>query len=172
MTQTRTRLPIALQQAVMRRLRTDLAQANRILKTDYPEPNLNYQQKGTVAGTAHYHLWQISLNSVLLQVNGQVFIDEVVPHELAHLLAHRHFGRVSPHGKEWQYMMEHVLNVPASRTHKFDIASVQGKVFEYDCQCQRHQLTIRRHNRIQKGQTEYRCKQCNSLLKFVAENQV
>lgn len=169
---TQIRLPIALQQAAMRRLRTDLAQANAILKTNYPEPNLNYQQKGTVAGTAHYQNWQISLNSVLLLENGQSFIDEVVPHELAHLLAYRHFGRVSPHGKEWQYMMEQVLNVPASRTHKFDVASVQGKVFEYDCQCQRHQLTIRRHNRIQNGQTEYRCKQCRSLLKFVPKAQI
>jgi len=168
---TKNRLPIALQQAVMRRLRTDLAQANHILKTDYPEPQLNYQQKGTVAGTAHYQNWRINLNSILLLENGQPFIDEVVPHELAHLLAHRHFGRVSPHGKEWQYMMENVLNVPANRTHKFDIRSVQGKVFEYDCQCQRHQLTIRRHNKIQNGQTEYRCKQCHSLLKLVPNTQ-
>ena len=158
------RLPIALQQAVMRRLRDDLAQANHILKTDYPEPSINYQQRGTTAGSAYCSLWQIRLNARLLLENGQRFIDEVVPHELAHLLVHRHFGRVEPHGKQWQYMMEKVLNVSANRTHRFDIISVQGKTFPYRCSCQQHMLTIRRHNRIQRGETEYRCRQCREIL--------
>jgi SprT protein len=50
---------------------------------------------------------------VLLLENQQAFIDEVVPHELAHLLVWKHFGRVAPHGKEWKWMMEAVLGVPA-----------------------------------------------------------
>jgi SprT protein len=49
---------------------------------------------------------------VLLLENQQAFIDEVVPHELAHLLVWKHFGRVAPHGKEWKWMMESVLGVP------------------------------------------------------------
>jgi SprT protein len=44
------RLPIALQQAVMRSLRQSLARANQALKTDYPEPALLYQQRGTAGG--------------------------------------------------------------------------------------------------------------------------
>ena len=45
------RLPIALQQAVMRSLRQSLERANQALKTRYPEPKLLYQQRGT----APYH---------------------------------------------------------------------------------------------------------------------
>lgn len=163
------RLPIALQQAVMRRLRQDLAQANHILNTNYPEPKVSYQQRGTTAGSAYSSLWEIRLNAMLLAENGQAFIDEVVPHELAHLLVYRQFGRVAPHGKEWRYMMEHVLNVSARRTHHFDTASVQGKTFPYRCKCQQHLLTTRRHNRIKKGETEYRCKQCREILELVSE---
>lgn len=105
------RLPIAIQQAVMRSLREKLAQANLKLGRNYPEPKLVYQQRGTAAGTAWLDSYEIRLNPVLMMENQQAFIDEVVPHELAHLLVWKHFGRVAPHGKEWKWMMEAVLGV-------------------------------------------------------------
>ena len=165
------RLPIALQQAVMRSLRQSLERANQALKTRYPEPKLLYQQRGTAAGTAWLASWEIRINPVLLLENQQAFIDEVVPHELAHLLVWKQFGRVAPHGKEWKWMMEQVLGVPARRTHQFEIASVRSNTFAYRCQCQQHQLTVRRHNRILRKESEYRCVHCGSLLiagEFVA----
>ncbi|WP_439213809.1 SprT family zinc-dependent metalloprotease [Duffyella gerundensis] len=158
------RLPVALQQAVMQSLRTHLQQANQALKTHYPEPALNYQQRGTAAGTAWLESWEIRLNPVLLLENQQAFVDEVVPHELAHLLVWKHFGRVPPHGKEWRWMMETVLGVPARRTHQFAVASVRRNTFPYRCRCQQHQLTVRRHNRVQRGETQYRCVHCGDVL--------
>jgi predicted SprT family Zn-dependent metalloprotease len=89
--------------------------------------------------------------------NQQAFIDEVVPHELAHLLVWKHFGRVAPHGKEWKWMMEAVLGVPARSTHQFELESVRRNTFPYRCQCQQHQLTVRRHNRVVRGEATYRC---------------
>lgn len=70
----------------MRSLRDKLAQANRHLERSYPEPTLVYQQRGSAAGTAWLASYEIRLNPVLLLENQQAFIDEVVPHELAHLL--------------------------------------------------------------------------------------
>lgn len=107
-----SRLPIAIQQAVMRRLREKLAQANLKLGRNYPEPKLSYTQRGTSAGTAWLESYEIRLNPVLLLENSEAFIEEVVPHELAHLLVWKHFGRVAPHGKEWKWMMESVLAFP------------------------------------------------------------
>ena len=46
------RIPIAIQQAVMRSLREHLAKANLKLERRYAEPTLVYQQRGTSAGTA------------------------------------------------------------------------------------------------------------------------
>lgn len=158
------RLTIALQQSVMRALREKLQQANQRLARNYPEPKLIYQQRGTAAGTAWLESWEIRLNPVLLQENQQAFIEEVVPHELAHLLVWRHFGRVPPHGKEWKWMMETILEVPARRTHQFEVASVRGKAFPYRCRCQQHHLTVRRHNRVLRGETEYRCVHCGDRL--------
>lgn len=159
------RLPIALQQAVMRCLREKLQQANAHLGTHYPEPKMVYQQRGTAAGTAWLESNEIRLNPVLLMENQQAFVDEVVPHELAHLLVWKHFGRVAPHGKEWKWMMETVLGVPARRTHKFEVDSVRKNTFPYRCPCQQHQLTVRRHNRVLRGEAEYRCTHCGQLLK-------
>ncbi|KGA31716.1 MULTISPECIES: SprT family zinc-dependent metalloprotease [Pectobacterium] len=166
------RIPIASHQAVMRCLRDKLQQANLTLQTDYTEPTVNYQQRGSTAGTAWLQHWEIRLNPVLLQENQQAFIDEVVPHELAHLLVYARFGRVAPHGKEWRWMMESVLHVPAKRTHRFAVQSVQGKTFTYLCDCQRHELTIRRHNRVLRGETEYRCRRCGKTLRHDVKNSI
>ncbi|PVZ83364.1 SprT family zinc-dependent metalloprotease [Serratia sp. S1B] len=162
----RIRIPIALQQAVMRCLRDKLQLAQQHLAVEFPEPKVIYQQRGTSAGTAWLQSWEIRLNPVLLLENQQPFIDEVVPHELAHLLVFRHFGRVAPHGQEWRWMMEQVLQVSARRTHRFEISSVQSKTFPYRCACQQHQLTLRRHNRVMRGESEYRCRQCGKKLSF------
>lgn len=80
----------------MRSLREHLANANRKLERRYAEPTLVYQQRGTSAGTAWLEKNEIRLNPVLLLENQREFIDEVVPHELAHLLVWQHFGRVAP----------------------------------------------------------------------------
>ncbi|HBQ4471205.1 TPA: SprT family zinc-dependent metalloprotease [Klebsiella pneumoniae subsp. pneumoniae] len=158
------RISIAIQQAVMRSLREHLANANRKLERRYAEPTLVYQQRGTSAGTAWLEKNEIRLNPVLLLENQREFIDEVVPHELAHLLVWQHFGRVAPHGKEWKWMMESVLGVPARRTHRFELASVRQNTFPYRCRCQQHQLTVRRHNRVVRGEATYRCVRCGDLL--------
>ncbi|MGK3374092.1 SprT family zinc-dependent metalloprotease, partial [Citrobacter youngae] len=96
--------------------------------------------------------------------NVDAFVNEVVPHELAHLLVWKYFGRVPPHGKEWKWMMESVLGVPARRTHQFELQSVQRKTFTYRCKCQEHQLTVRRHNRVIRGEATYRCVHCGEPL--------
>lgn len=158
------RLPIAIQQAVMRSLREHLSRANLKLARNYPEPKLVYHQRGTSTGTAWLDAYEIRLNPVLLMENQQAFIDEVVPHELAHLLVWKHFGRVAPHGKEWKWMMEGVLGVPARRTHAFELESVRRNTFPYRCSCQQHQLTVRRHNRVVRGEATYRCVKCGEVL--------
>ena len=109
---------------------------------------------------------EIRLNPVLLVENGAAFIQQVVPHELAHLLVYQQFGRVQPHGKEWKMMMEQVLGVPAHIYHKFSTASV-AKQFSYQCDCQTHLLSVRRHNAIQRNQRSYICRNCNQPLRLL-----
>lgn len=162
------RIPIYLQQKAMRMLRAKLNLAQQKLKQIFPEPTLNYKQRGTTAGSAYLKEWEIRLNAVLLIENGDSFINEVIPHELAHLLVYQVFGRkgIAPHGKEWKWMMEHVLDVPAKRTHRFEVTSVKSRTFTYHCACSTtHELTIRRHNKIVRGENQYLCRKCGEVLK-------
>lgn len=162
------RVPINLQQKVMRTLRAKLMLAQQKLEQHIPDPIINYKQRGTTAGSAYLKEWEIRLNAVLLLENGENFIDEVIPHELAHLLVYRVYGRqgIAPHGSEWKWMMEHVLEVPASRTHCFEVTSVKSRTFHYHCACPiTHELTVRRHNKVVRGESQYLCRKCGEILK-------
>ena len=46
----------------------------------------------------------------------------------------------------------------------FELDSVRQNTFPYRCQCQQHQLTVRRHNRVVRGEATYRCVRCGDLL--------
>lgn len=101
----------------MRCLREKLQLARQNFSAEFLEPKIVYQQRGTSADNAWLLSWEIRLNPVLLMENQQPFIDEVIPHELTHLLVFRQFGRVARHGQEWRWMMESVMQVPVRRTH-------------------------------------------------------
>lgn len=129
-------------------------------------PSVNFKLRGKTAGKAYLQLWQIRLNPILFRENPDAFIDEVIPHELAHLLTFQKFGKVRPHGAEWKAIMENVLSSSAKTTHSLDISSVQGRTFKYRCQCQVHLLTIRRHNKVISNKARYHCRECKQLLNF------
>ncbi|QIM63741.1 SprT family protein [Pasteurellaceae bacterium Orientalotternb1] len=155
-----------LKMQVQRQLKRDLAKANDYFNKQFTPPSVNYVVRGVKAGVAYLQQNEIRLNPVLLAENGDEFIRQVVPHELAHLLVYQQFGRVRPHGKEWQMMMEQVLGVPAETTHCFDIQNVQGQHFAYCCGCQTHHLSIHRHNAIVRKQRQYLCRKCGGELRL------
>lgn len=159
------RIPIALQQIVMHVLRNKLATASTKLGKNFTAPLINYRQRGTIAGSAHLQAWEIRLNPILLIENGEIFVNQVIPHKLAHLLVYHCFGKTAPHGKEWKWMMAVILEVPPQTTHQFALNSIRKQIFHYHCQCDlSHQLTLRRHNKIQHGKGEYICKKCGQYL--------
>ena len=149
-----------------RQLKHSLALANQFFNKEFTIPVMNFALRGQKAGVAYLQQNEIRLNPVLLVENGAAFIQQVVPHELAHLLVYQQFGRVQPHGKEWKMMMEQVLGVPAHIYHKFSTASV-AKKFSYQCNCQTHLLSVRRHNAIQRNQRSYICRNCNHPLRYL-----
>lgn len=155
-----------LKMQVQRKLHQCLGLAQDHFKQTFPMPNVMYDLRGVKAGVAYLQQNEIRLNKTLLLENPVEFIQQVVPHELAHLLVYQLFGNVKPHGKEWQNMMQQLFHLPALTCHQFDTKNVRGKTFAYHCECQTHHLSSRRHQRILQQQMHYICRQCGSPLVF------
>lgn len=152
-----------LKMQVIRRLMGCLNQAEAYFKQTFPIPTVHYNVRGQKAGVAYLQQNEIRLNPILLQENPEYFLKQVIPHELAHLLAFRLFGRVKPHGQEWRGIMQGVFHLNGEITHRLNTESVRGKTFPYLCGCQTHWLTTRRHQQILQGKC-YICRQCKALL--------
>lgn len=160
-----------LKMQVQRKLNQSLQLAEAYFKRKFTMPEVNYELRGIKAGVAYLQKNEIKFNRTLLLENADEFIRQVVPHELAHLIVYQMFGRVKPHGKEWQLVMNEIFNLPADTCHQFDIKNVQGETFEYSCACQTHFLSTRRHNRIVREKIEYLCRKCKGKLVFVDETE-
>lgn len=135
----------------------------------FPRPELLINLRGFSAGVAELQKNRLRFNAVLLQENQAAFLAEVVPHEVAHLLAWQLYGRnIRPHGIEWQQIMQQVFQQTPYRTHSFDVKRAAKVAYLYACACEgkQHALTLRRHNWIVGGR-RYICLQCKSHLYFL-----
>ncbi|WP_115717280.1 SprT family zinc-dependent metalloprotease [Gallaecimonas mangrovi] len=136
-------------------------EAERQFGQAFPRPAITLDLRGRSAGQAHMGKKQLRFNRTLYKANQAAFLAEVVPHEVAHWLAWQLYGgRIQPHGKEWQQLMQNLFGLHPKRTHDFDI---QEKTFTYHCHCRQHQLTIRRHNKVLRGE-KYLCRYCKGAL--------
>lgn len=133
----------------------------------FTRPTVKIDLRGLSAGTATPSQNLLRFNKELLLNNQQHFLQQTVPHEIAHLLAYHLFGlKIRPHGKEWQHIMNAVYQVPAERCHHYEIKRKPTTYYIYGCHCPTHHtLTIRRHNAIKKGR-KYLCKRCQTILYF------
>ncbi|MDX2465292.1 MAG: SprT-like domain-containing protein [Porticoccus sp.] len=100
-------------------------------------------------------------------------LSVTVPHEVAHYLVDCLYGlsRVRPHGSEWKAVMD-AFGVDSSVTARFDLTGIptrQHQQFEYRCDCKIHQLGLRRHNKVMRGEANYLCRHCSVALASVGE---
>ncbi|MCU7554375.1 SprT family zinc-dependent metalloprotease [Alteromonas sp. ASW11-19] len=149
--------------AVMQRVAHLYNEAQQHFQRRFPLPEITYRRSGRNAGTAFLNQNRINLNGPLFTANQSAFLAEVVPHEVSHLLVWQLYGRVKPHGEQWQYVMETVFDTPATTTHQFDLAPLNISTYPYRCQCDVVQLSVRRHNKVLRGQ-RYVCRRCNTSL--------
>ncbi len=128
-------------------------------------PDVNLDQRGKIAGSAHLQKNLIKLNRKLFMQNYDDFLKQVIPHEVAHIVCYQHFGRVKPHGVEWQSIMRSLFHLDAHVTHQFDVTDVGMQDFAYQCECNHLiMLSVVRHNKVKKGKQQYRCQKCKGVL--------
>ncbi|WP_163934203.1 SprT family zinc-dependent metalloprotease [Paraferrimonas sp. SM1919] len=142
-------------------------QAEQKLKRTFIRPQLELNGRGRIAGSANLTLNKLRLNPILFKHNQDEFMQEVIPHEICHLLCYQLFGRTRPHGVQWRSLMQGIFNLPGRATHSMDLAPLQQKSFAYQCKCGPVSLTIRRHNKVLKG-AQYLCRKCATVLTYKA----
>ncbi|MFB0912919.1 MAG: SprT family zinc-dependent metalloprotease, partial [Glaciecola sp.] len=139
--------------------------ANAYFSANFTIPTVILNQRGKIAGSAYLQKNVIKLNKTLFKQNVDDFLYQVIPHEVAHIICYQKFGKVKPHGIEWQSIMRSLFNLDAHVTHKFDVADVGMQDFAYRCDCDNLiMLSIIRHNKVTRGKQRYRCQKCKSLL--------
>lgn len=120
------------------------------------------------------HVLKLRFNRFLLAKYQQAFVDEVVPHECAHLVVYQYFGqyhqgkKVKPHGMEWKHVMSNVFNKAAVVRHNFEVDTKPRETFIYQCECvdRDHALSLIRHNKVMRQKAIYLCKACKSALRI------
>lgn len=141
-------------------------------------PIINFDLRGRTAGTANSSTHTIRLNAGLFVRNVEDYMNDTIPHEVAHLVQYklhptqrRWTGRkwvrtVQPHGYEWQRVMRS-FGVAPERCHQMDTSETRVKKnvtkYQYKCNCKTHEVGKKVHNRIQMGHT-YTCRSCKGTL--------
>ena len=159
---------------LLEKARTDtlrlIRHAERHYGIDIPLDEIRFDLRGTAAGMVLFPTHQpplIRYNPILLQHNRHDFLNQTLPHEVAHLVARTLHGKsIRPHGREWKAVMD-FFGADTLRCHHYPTENVPVRKlrrYPYTCGCQQHQLTSIRHNRIQKG-LSYRCRQCGETLR-------
>ena len=127
-------------------------------------PSLSFRRSGSNAGTAHLCQNRINLNPIYALENEKAYLTDVIPHEVAHIVAHQLFGKVKPHGREWQAIMGEVFQRKPNTRHNLKTSETKDNSVVYFCQCGDVKLTIRRHRKVQRGLQHYKCRKCGQVL--------
>ena len=160
---------IQIKRNIERKVAICIKKANDFFDIALSLPTIKMNQRGRSAGTAYLQKHEVRFNIYMYHQSPEEFVNNVVPHEVAHLVVFYLYGiNARPHGKEWQNIMINLYGVEPARTHRFD-PKPPSKTFSYQCDCQQHQLSVRRHNRIKKG-GQYICRECRSILRFNNES--
>lgn len=148
----------------------------RALNIEIPFEGVQFFHKSSTAGyviPARSNI--VYLNYDFLKNNLGYFLQQTIPHEVAHLFARAIQAKKrqmeGPHGKTWKWIMRHVYGLDPMRTHDLDLTQSPSsrKKVKYICNCKKHLLTEACHKKVQKGIKNYRCVECKSSLTFLSK---
>ena len=113
---------------------------------------------------------RIRYNPYIFALQFEEHLASTVAHEVGHYVADRLYGleNIKPHGSEWRDIMAR-FGADASRTFEHSLDGVpqrRHRQVTYSCACGDHQLGIRRHNKVSRGQAVYKCRRCDSELEL------
>ena len=89
----------------------------------------------STAGRAFYKEGRLDFSKVLYANNVDAFLNDTVPHELAHVIAHRVYNSTG-HDAGWKKVMM-ALGFEPTRCHSFEVQKrSSAKTYAYVCGCE------------------------------------
>lgn len=121
-----------------------------------PRCQIKFDLTGKSAGTANFAKKELRFNRKLLIDNEQDFMQDTIPHEVAHIVQRWKYGyAVASHGNEWKKIMVEVFRIPPKRCHKLDVSKVLRKTreYRYTCNCvgKNWMISLIKHKKWQKN---------------------
>jgi len=137
-------------------------------------PNINFKIRSvSVLGTANKTTNTISLNKGLYEEYNDIYLKEVLLHELAHLVVDEIYYGAKPHGREFKHICSLFGISGKASTSAFEGSKTMKNIrvskrrnqkkFSYTCGCKTHEVSTTIHNRISKG-SKYVCPRCKGFL--------
>jgi SprT protein len=122
----------------------------------------------TAAGLAYQAEHRIVLNEALFLNNKEEFFNQIIPHEVAHILQYVLYpAEKLHHGRRWKGIMLQ-LGLSPSVYHDLDVSAVDEKVHRYTCNCQGglfyHQIIDTMHKRLQRSGRSKICGRCQTRI--------
>lgn len=132
------------------------------------KPKVRFSDKlKVVAGTATYARHQVKFSNDLLLRFGMDFVNEVVPHEVAHLISDKVHEMRTHHSKLWKLVCLK-LGGSGLKCHSMAVKHNKAKTYHYDCNCQRKSVLEEVHTAVQKGEKKMTCPFCEEEFVYTA----
>lgn len=153
-----------------------LEKGKAALNIEIPFEGVRFFHKSSTAGyvvPAKSNI--VYLNYDFVKNNLGYFLQQTIPHEVAHLFARaiqvKKRKLEGPHGRTWKSIMRNVYGIEPERTHDLDpIQSPSSrKKHKYICNCMKHLLTDACHRKVQNGTKNYRCVKCKGSLTYLSK---
>lgn len=159
-------IPLSLQVQVLDKIQECLVKVVGKVQAEQIDIGLSFRvDMLAVAAKAYFHERIIEINTKLFLANKKVFLEEIIPHEGAHILQHLLYPEAkSFHGKEWKKIMKQLGVIP-NTFHNLDVSEVESTYFRYSCRCQIHSLSSTLHKRSQAGEG-VECIKCEDRLVY------
>ena len=151
-----------------------IAQAVAAYSLSLEPMNILFDLKGRAAGMYRLKTTK-GIKARAIRYNPWIFAkyfddncQNTIPHEVAHYIVEQRFGWVKPHGSQWRAVMA-LFQVDASVRCDYDLTGIplrQSRRIDYQCECRLVPLTHYRHQQIQQGLSEYRCRECRAILRL------
>jgi SprT protein len=160
------------QELVREATRHFIREAQGIFSRRFEPVAVLFDLSGTSAG-----MFKVQGRHCCIRYNPWIFaghfeehLADTVPHEVAHFIVHEVFGRrgVKPHGEEWRTLMV-AFGANPRATFQLDLEGIpcrRQRTHAYRCDCQQHEVSTTRHNRILRGAGRYHCRHCEAELVY------